>query len=100
GYGRPYSPGQLETQLRKHQFLPERHLGALFQFPSQQRIWMKSAPLFEKIGRQMPTMMGGGAILVEATKLVYPPRGRPQRSTARRAIGVLEGIAEPQAKPV
>ena len=100
GYGRPYSPGQLETQLRKHQFLPERHLGALFQFPSQQRIWMKSAPLFEKIGRQMPTMMGGGAILVEATKLVYPPRGRPQRSTARRAIGVLEGMAEPQAKPV
>ena len=100
GYGRPYSPGQLETQLRKHQFLPERHLGALFQFPSQQRIWMKSAPLFEKIGRQMPTMMGGGAILVEATKLVYPPRGRPQRSTARRAIGVLEGMTEPQAKPV
>jgi len=56
--------------------------------------------LFEKIGRQMPTMMGGGAILVEATKLVYPPRGRPQRSTARRAIGVLEGMTEPQAKPV
>ena len=42
----------------------------------------------------------GGAILVEATKLVYPPRGRPQRSTARRAIGVLEGMTEPQAKPV
>ena len=87
GYGRPYSPGQLETQLRKHQFLPERHLGALYQFPSQQRIWMKSAPLFEKIGRQMPTMMGGGAILVEVTKLVYPPRGRPhpaKSSAARR----------------
>ncbi|MFD2740189.1 class I SAM-dependent methyltransferase [Sulfitobacter aestuarii] len=100
GYGRPYSPGQLETQLRKHQFLPERHVGALYQMPSQRRLWMKSAGLFEGIGRYVPTMMAGGAFMVEASKQVYPPKGKVQPSKARRAIKVLEGIAEPSAKPV
>ena len=97
GYGRPYSPGQLDMQLKKHQFLPERHTGALYQFPSQKRIWMKSAGLFERIGRYMPTMMAGGAIMVEATKLVYPPKGKVQRSPRRRTIGVLEGVGTPKA---
>ncbi|KZZ63485.1 class I SAM-dependent methyltransferase [Sulfitobacter sp. HI0129] len=100
GYGRPYSPGQLETQLRRHQFLPERQMGALYQMPSQGRVWMKSAGLFERIGRHVPTMMAGGAFMVEATKIVHPPKGKVQRSTASRALGVLEGMAEPNAKPV
>ena len=98
GYGRPYSPGQLDMQLKKHQFLPERHVGALYQFPSQKRLWMKSAGAFEKVGRNVPTIMAGGAFMVEATKLVYPPKGKVQRST--RAIGVLEGVRAPTAKPV
>lgn len=93
GYGRPYSASQLETQLRKHQFLPERHVGALYQFPSQRRLWMKSAGLFERIGRHMPAVMGGGAVMVEATKLVWPPKGRTNR--ARKRVSVLEGLTEP-----
>ena len=95
GYGRPYSPGQLESQLKKHQFLPERHLSALHQFPSQKRIWMKSAPMFDRVGQVMPTVIAGGAFMVEATKLVYPPKGKVARSKARRAIGVLEPAAKP-----
>ena len=98
GYGRPYSPGQLDMQLRKHQFLPERHVGALYQFPSGKRLWMKSGPLFDRIGRRMPTRIAGGAFMVEATKLVYPPKGKVKRTTAQRAIGVLEGVGNP--KPV
>lgn len=96
GYGRPYSSSQLETQLRKHQFLPERHLGALYQVPSAKRIWMKSGPAFEKIGRRMPTMMAGGAFMVEATKLVYPPKGKTETKRVKRSVGVLS----PTAKPV
>ncbi|AXI45348.1 hypothetical protein C1J03_04410 [Sulfitobacter sp. SK012] len=92
GYGRPYSIGQLDTQLRKHQFLPERHLGALYQFPSAKRVWMKSGPLFEQIGSKIPSIVAGGAFMVEATKLVYPPKGRVQRKPVRRVIGVLEGV--------
>ena len=98
GYGRPYSPGQLDMQLKKHQFLPERHVGALYQFPSQKRLWMKSAGVFEKVGRNVPAMMAGGVFMVEATKLVYPPKGKVQRSP--RTIGVLEGVTAPTAKPV
>ena len=69
GYGRPYSPGQLETQLRKHQ-------------------------------RHVPTMMAGGAVMVEVTKLVYPPKGKVERRAARRSIRVLEGVGSPIVKPV
>lgn len=96
GYGRPYSPGQLETQLRKHQFLPERHAGALYQVPSTKRWWMKFGPAFEKFGRRVPTMMAGGAFMVEATKLVYPPKGKVEPLRKLRASAVLE----PTAKPV
>jgi len=95
GYGRPYSPGQLEAQLRKHQFLPERNVGALYQFPSHQRVWMKSASLFERVGRHVPTMMAGGAFMVEVSKLVYPPKGKVKRAPARRAIHALEGVPKP-----
>ena len=93
GYGRPYSASQLETQLRKHQFLPERHVGALYQFPSGRRLWMKSAAMFEGIGRAMPGMIAGGAFMVEASKLVYPPKGTASR--ARKRVSVLEGLTEP-----
>lgn len=93
GFGRPYSASQLETQLRKHQFLPERHVGALYQFPSGKRLWMKSAGMFEQVGRMTPGMFAGGAFMVEATKLVYPPKGRVSRT--RKRASVLEGLTEP-----
>ena len=96
GYGRPYSSSQLETQLRKHQFLPERHLGALYQVPSAKRVWMKSGAAFENIGKKVPTMMAGGAFMVEATKLVYPPKGKTEVKRLKSPVGVLN----PTAKPV
>jgi hypothetical protein len=83
----------LEAQLKKHQFLPERHRGALYQLPSGKRLWMKSAGLFERVGRHVPTMMAGGAFMVEATKLVYPPKGTSVRT--RRRVNVLDGLAKP-----
>ncbi|MEM6757989.1 MAG: hypothetical protein AAF601_00775 [Pseudomonadota bacterium] len=96
GYGRPYSASQLETQLRKHQFLPERHLGALYQFPSAKRVWMKSGNVIERVGRSMPGMFAGGAFMVEASKLVYPPKGKVVRSRARPRA-VPQGVPAPIA---
>jgi SAM-dependent methyltransferase len=93
GFGRPYSPGQLDTQLRTHQFLPERQVGALYQFPSQQRVWMKSAGLLERIGRRVPAIVAGGVFMVEASKQVYPPKGTARRVRARASV--LEGLTEP-----
>ncbi|MDF1727727.1 MAG: class I SAM-dependent methyltransferase [Sulfitobacter sp.] len=93
GYGRPYSPSQLEAQLKRHQFLPERQLGALYQLPSRRRVWMKSAGVFERVGQSLPSIVAGGAFMVEATKLVWPPKGRSERK--RRRVSVLEGLTEP-----
>ena len=53
---------------------------------------MRSGKLFEKIGRHVPTMMAGGAFMVEVTKLVYPPKGKVSRVPKRRSIRVLEGV--------
>ena len=41
GFGRPYSLGQLETQLRVNGFSPERHSTTLFALPSHNRSWQK-----------------------------------------------------------
>lgn len=99
GFGRPYSSSQLEAQLSKHQFLPERHMGALYQFPSHKRLWMKSGELFERAGRMMPAVLAGGAFVVEASKLVYPPKGKAQRVKPRRQT-VPQGAAAPVASRV
>ena len=37
GQGKPFSSGQLETQLRLHGFLPEKHFSALYMLPSKKR---------------------------------------------------------------
>ncbi|MHA6264913.1 class I SAM-dependent methyltransferase [Arenibacterium sp. CAU 1754] len=98
GFGHPYTLGQLENLLRKHQFLPERHSAALYQLPSERRFWLKSAPLFERIGARMPAMMAGGAVIVEASKRVVPPSGTVVRETARNR---LRGLApKPETSPV
>ncbi len=100
GYGRPYTLGQLETQLRTHGFLPERHAAALYQPPAERPFWQKSGRLIEKIGRQMPAALAGGVFLVEASKRVHPPRGKVERKQARAPLSILDGMAEPVAKPV
>lgn len=94
GYGRPYTMGQLETQLRKHDFLPEQQAAALYQLPSQRRFWQKAGPLFEQVGRGMPTFIAGGAIMLEVSKRVLSGKGEPARPRKRR-IEALDGIAKP-----
>jgi SAM-dependent methyltransferase len=43
GFGRPYSVSQLEAQLKRHGFTPERSQAALFAPPSQGRFWLRTA---------------------------------------------------------
>lgn len=99
GFGRPYSLGQLETQLKRHGFVPERHLAALFQPPSPRGFWLRTGAFWERIGQQFSPRYAGGVLMVEATKQVYVrPPGVPE--AVRRPLRVLEGIAQPEAKPV
>ncbi len=97
GYGRPYSLGQLDAQLRKHRFITERQISTLYQPPSHKRTWRKTAGILEMVGRHMPLFSAGGVLMVEVSKHVVTPRGTPVRAKAAR--GVLSGIRSPAAEP-
>ena len=97
GYGRPYSLAQLEAQLRRHAFKPERNLSVLFAPPSQARFWLRTADFWERLGRRAP-WLAGGVLIVEASKQVYAPTRGGIAAAVRRPLKVLEGIR--QADPV
>jgi SAM-dependent methyltransferase len=98
GFGRPYSMGQLEAQLKRHDFVPEAHLSVLFQPPSTRRFWMKTGPVWEKMGRVVP-VAAGGVIMVVASKR-HPPsrRGVGEAAKVLNPLDVLTPAAKP--KPV
>lgn len=99
GFGRPYSARQLEVQLERHDFQVERHEAALWGPPSRRRFWLRTAGMWESLGRGLGADRLAGAVLVEATRTAYamPRRGKPERS--RSPLEVLEGLAGP-SKPV
>ena len=98
GNGRPYSQGQLETQLRAHAFLPERHSTALYQPPSERRFWRKTAGMWEHLGGRFSPVAAGGVLMVLASKRVQAPVGPGLRATVRKPLEALK--PKPEAKPV
>ncbi len=98
GHGRPYTQSQLETQLKAHNFLPERHGTTLYQPPSERRFWRKTAGMWESLGGKLSVVAAGGVLLVEATKRVQAPTGPGLRETVRKPLEVLR--PKPEAKPV
>ena len=99
GFGRPYSASQLEAQLRRHGFQPERHGAALFQPPSERRFWLRSGPMWDAAGRRVSASLAGGVLMVEAVKHVEAPRRPGLPESVRRPLRVLDGIAQPGARP-
>lgn len=100
GYGRPYSMGQLEAQLRKHRFVAERSMSALYQPPSKKRFWRKFAGPLERVGQTMPVFATGGVLIVEVSKQITTPTRPGLTDAVRRPLKVLEGIGQPIPKPV
>jgi SAM-dependent methyltransferase len=98
GFGRPYSQSQLETQLKAHHFLPERHVTTLFQPPSERRFWRKTAGMWERMGGRISMIAAGGVLIVQASKRVHAPSGPGLRETVRKPLEVLK--PKPEAKPV
>ncbi|MFY0692436.1 MAG: methyltransferase domain-containing protein [Paracoccaceae bacterium] len=97
GFGRPYTLGQLEAQLKRHSFTPERHRAALFAPPSEKRFWLRSAPVMERIGRKVTSYYAGGVLMVEASKQVYAPKRKGLKVDVRTPLRALEGRGVPAA---
>lgn len=100
GFGRPYSQTQLESQLKSHNFLPERHVTTLYQPPAARRFWRKTAGMWERFGGKLSFIAAGGVLIVEASKRVQAPSGPGLRETVRKPLEVLKPKARPKAKPV
>ena len=98
GFGRPYSTGQIEAELKRHGFTPERAMTALFSPPSLNRFWLRSAGFWEWLGRAAP-WLAGGVLMVEASKQVYAPTRGGLAAKVRRPLRALDGIPSPQPVP-
>jgi len=96
GYGRPYSLGQLDAQLRKHRFVTERSRSTLYQPPSHRKFWRKTAGLLGKLGDNLPVVVAGGVLMVEVSKQMAVPTRTGLTEKVRRPLRALEGIG---AKP-
>ena len=98
GFGRPFSGGQLEAQLKKHGFTPERSMTALFAPPSERRFWLGTSNFWEGFGRRLP-WLAGGVLMVEVSKQVYAPTRGGLASVVRRPLMALEGVGQPVPTP-
>jgi SAM-dependent methyltransferase len=98
GHGRPYSGGQLEAELKRHGFTPERGQTTLFAPPSDGRFWLRTASFWESFGAALP-WLAGGVLMVEATKQVYAPSRGSLAAAVRRPLRVLEGVGKPVPSP-
>ena len=98
GHGRPYSGGQLEAELKRHGFTPERGQTTLFAPPSDGRFWLRTASFWESFGAALP-WLAGGVLMIEATKQVYAPSRGSLAAAVRRPLRVLEGVGKPVPSP-
>jgi SAM-dependent methyltransferase len=98
GFGRPYSGGQLEAQLKKHGFTPESSMTALFAPPSEGRFWLRTSHFWEGFGRRLP-WLAGGVLMVEASKQVYAPTRGGLIERVKKPVRVWEGAAQPVGSP-
>ncbi|MCK0095743.1 class I SAM-dependent methyltransferase [Yoonia sp. F2084L] len=99
GYGRPYTLSQLDAQLRRHQFVTERTMSALYQPPSARKLWRKSSGFLEKVGHNLPFVAAGGVLIVEVSKQMAAPTRPGLTEAVRKPLRALEGMAKPKPKP-
>lgn len=96
GYGQPYTQIQLEAQLKRHGFLPERTRSALYQPPSTRKFWMKSGAIMERFGATLPALFPAGVLMIEATKRVHAPSGPGKRLHVPSPLDVLTPKPKPE----
>ena len=80
GQGRPFSRSQLEALMRSAEFSPEGWSEALYVPPLRQRLLLRSAAAWERLGAGLSVPFAGVHV-IDATKQVY--RRIPLRATRR-----------------
>ncbi|MDA9208050.1 class I SAM-dependent methyltransferase [Octadecabacter sp.] len=100
GFGRPYSLGQLERQLRETGLIPTKTLSVLYQPPSSRKVWRRLSSTMERAGRNLPVFTAGGVLMVEVTKQIPQPKRPGLTEAVKRPLRVLEGMGGPVVKPV
>ncbi len=98
GYGRPYTLGQVDRQLRENRFTIERHFTALYAPPSEKLFWIKTGKFLESIGKKFDLRVMAGAIVIEASKQLFALPKVSVRETITAPLDVLEDFGKP--KPV
>jgi len=98
GFWLPYTAAQMEAQLKRHGFTPERSLTVLHAPPSQAKVWLRTAALWEQVGRRLP-WLSGGVLMIEASKQVYAPTRGGLGALVRRPLKALEGVGQPVPAP-
>jgi SAM-dependent methyltransferase len=84
GSGRPYTMSQLSHLLREQLFTPIGSETALFVPPSRDRMVLRSAPAWERVGKRwFPTF--AGVVLIEAAKQIYA-KPAAARAPGRRLV--------------
>ncbi len=99
GHGRPYSMRQLDGLLRQHDFTAERYETALFVPPSERKFWLRTAPMWEKTGRRVASLMSGGVLILEVSKQVHAPQRPGLKAVVRKPLKALEALPKPSAEP-
>ena len=100
GFGRPYTMGQLDRQLRETGLIPTKAKSALYQPPSSHKMWRRVSITMEQAGRTLPVFKAGGVLMIEVTKQVPQPRRPGLAEAVKRPLRVLEGMGGPVVKPV
>lgn len=87
GHGHPYTPGQLEVLLRRQMFAVRRREQALFIPPFGNRLLLRGAGAWERLGRRLCPGLAGVTML-EATKdfSELVPAGALRAGPTRRVV--------------
>ncbi|MFW5835196.1 MAG: class I SAM-dependent methyltransferase [Pseudomonadota bacterium] len=101
GHGRPYSSSQLHDLLRINLFRPLRSERALHVPPFTSSLWLRTAPMWERVGERL-TGQFSGVILIEAEKTTVAATpvlaGANERSRRILAMPVRGAAARDQAE--
>jgi SAM-dependent methyltransferase len=87
GHGQPYSSAQLSRLLSESLFQVERKDTALYVPPTEIRLILRGAKLFERVGRRL-ALQFAGVIFSEAVKAAYA--ATPLCPRPRRRYGLVE----------